>query len=650
MKLKHRIAGTILAIVFATTSALPAATIPQLKSPPKAPAAPKVAAAPKVPVVKVPVAPKVPVVPKVVSAPKVPVVKVPVAPKIPQIAKVPSVKAPVAPKMVKVPEQPKIPNAPKLVKTPAAPKIPQTKVQIQVPQTKIPSVAKAPASPSQKSSKNTPAAKTTTASPALVKRVADQNIVSQSVADIKVSGTKLDPIKSIVRDARKDNPESAPDIGVDSKIPGNKGLPDRSLGSLLGGARLGESSGKTSQEVLDVRSGKGGTVKGIFDGLLPERGAIVLQEAHTRPAFDQGFAAKPSADEVNQAGAAAGLGQNPVTFLTGGGLSGPLADAASRDAQKLPGKGGAVGSGMVADEVTSAVDGAVSHVGAVAGGAGAVLGVGSAGVGGAATLGGSTLGAIGAAGGSALLGAGAAVGGAAAAGYSAGRLLDMGTDAIVGAAAAVVGSNITDKADVAVAVADFLTNPVVGPTVPVKTTPGTGDEKATPPPAPGGAKKGLLTPDPENTQGRYSVYDLSPGILQQIGQARSGGKVSQGGSGDATPVDNGGMGGVVTGGKLPGNVMQNLVGTPVDRGLREGGAGRSGPDFNGTAGQINLGPDSTTTTAGGRTEDPGDFFGDSVSPNRPINSPASGSSSNDDSADDDTGSSASSSKDTKKKK
>ena len=130
MKTPHRITGSILAIVFATTSVLPAAGIPQIKAPPSIKAAPrivsppKVPVAPRVPVVKVPSVPKVPTAPKVpvvrvpgVKVPKVPVVKVPVAPKIP------TVRVPV----VKVPVTPKIPVAPRIVKTPSAPKIPAVK-------------------------------------------------------------------------------------------------------------------------------------------------------------------------------------------------------------------------------------------------------------------------------------------------------------------------------------------------------------------------------------------------------------------------------------------------------------------------------------------------------------------------------------------
>ena len=153
MKLKHRITGTILAIAFFTTTALPAATIPQLKSPPKsiavkAPVAPKipvvkVASAPKIPTVKVPSVPKIPV------APKVPAVKIPTTPKVP-VVKAPSVpKIPATPKVVKVPSAPKIPVSPKVpsVRIPTAPKIVKAASAPKVPTIRIPASTKAPEAP-----------------------------------------------------------------------------------------------------------------------------------------------------------------------------------------------------------------------------------------------------------------------------------------------------------------------------------------------------------------------------------------------------------------------------------------------------------------------------------------------------------------------
>lgn len=124
MKTRHRITGSLLAIAFATTSALPAAGIPQIKAPPAVKAAPKVVLPPKVPATpKIP-ALKTPTVPKVPSVPKVPAVKLPSVPKIPVAPKVPAVKVTVTPKIpaVKVPAV----KTPAVVSLPRTPKVPLT--------------------------------------------------------------------------------------------------------------------------------------------------------------------------------------------------------------------------------------------------------------------------------------------------------------------------------------------------------------------------------------------------------------------------------------------------------------------------------------------------------------------------------------------
>lgn len=138
MKLQHHITCTILAITF-TTTALPAATIPNLKAVPmsvkapvvhvittpkvpavKVPAVPKIPNTPKIPVVKTPSAPKVPMV-RIPSPPKIPVVKVPVIPRIVSAPRVPVVKVPV----VKAPSAPKIPAIATPIRIPQPPKVPQ---------------------------------------------------------------------------------------------------------------------------------------------------------------------------------------------------------------------------------------------------------------------------------------------------------------------------------------------------------------------------------------------------------------------------------------------------------------------------------------------------------------------------------------------
>lgn len=133
MRITHRITGSITALIFAITTALPAVGIPQFKAPAAVKAAPP---APRVPAVRVPNVPKVPV------APRIPTVNIPAAPKIPTVKapviKVPSVKVPNVPKIVQAPATPKIPT----IKAPVTPKLPTTPRNV-----KAPVVAKVPTAP-----------------------------------------------------------------------------------------------------------------------------------------------------------------------------------------------------------------------------------------------------------------------------------------------------------------------------------------------------------------------------------------------------------------------------------------------------------------------------------------------------------------------
>lgn len=168
MKLRHRLTATILLIAFATTSALPAAGIPNIKAATTIKtAAPRVVTPPKVPVVKMPAAPKVP------ATPKVPVVKTPTVPK------VPVVKTPVMPKVVSLPKVPvtvKVPQAPKItvVKTPVAPKLPAaiktptvrvTKAPAAAVLPKVPALVKSPVTRLPVATKPSPIATTQSAPP-----------------------------------------------------------------------------------------------------------------------------------------------------------------------------------------------------------------------------------------------------------------------------------------------------------------------------------------------------------------------------------------------------------------------------------------------------------------------------------------------------
>jgi len=69
-----------------------------------------------------------------------------------------------------------------------------------------------------------------------------------------------------------------------------------------------------------------------------------------------------------------------------------------------------------------------------------------------------------------------------------------------------------------------------------------------PDPTPVQAGGGTKTPNPENTGSNVNI--LSQSMLDQLNAAKAGKPTSQGGSGDATPVDNGGISQVVNNGSL----------------------------------------------------------------------------------------------------
>lgn len=620
MKLKHRIAGTILAIVFATTSALPAATIPQLKSPPKAPAAPKVVAAPKVPVVKVPVAPKVPVVPKVISAPKIPVVpkvvsapKVPVvpkvvsAPKIPAV-KVPSVKVPAAPKIptVKVPAVAKVPT----VKTPTTPKIPATTAA-----PKIPAIAKAPTTP------KTGAVSTQ----AVTSKVSPKIISNNSTKLTAVSG-----LRQAVRTAQQDNPKTAPDVGVKTDLPG---LPARDV--KIGGRSSGEkpgTGGRTmNEDLFNVLTGKAGPTSGsgLFGDVLPKRDTPVLKEvSQSGRVFDQGFASTPDVSGFNPDLL------NPMSGITNGGSIGGLLGAAAESSGNGNPFGGLAGRGnsLIKD---NAGDTAVKVGAAVAG----AVGTGARTVGFVAEFGQLPASAVfggGGAGATTVASGVGAVAGAAAVGIVVGVGIDNAYQAATGS---TIGDDLADL--------DQAHGGVVGSvTVAVEDALG----------AVADAIGGLFgQPDPENEGTvQVDVVSQSPTLQQQIRQSRSGKKGSQGGSADTTPVEDA-ISSVVSGLTITqqGTIAakNNLIGNPGQNGgLREGGGTANAPVRSNGSGVITPTDDQNMSSGGGRQEDAGDFFGNGVSPDTSrLNNSGSGSN-NDNSNEDDSSSSASSSKNTKKKK
>jgi hypothetical protein len=589
MKLKHRITGTILAIAFATTTALPAATIPNLKNPPKAvtasrlpaaitrvPAPPKAPAAPKIPTVKAPSIPKIvsapkipavkaPSVPKIVSAPKVPVVKAPVAPRIP------SMKAPITPVVTKVPV-----NATRLPKAATSPKTPaSTPKLVEV-------------------SAKTKATRLTTAVPVEKKSVAEVNVIRQ-----------------IIRDVQKENTK-APKTGAEPDVPHKGKFPTRS--NPLDRPSLGGSDTNSIAETLfGVKTGKGGSTKGIFDGLFPDRETPKLKPIDTKKEFDQGFGKKRDLAEVRAAAESIGIAtdntapensngdlgsalgandttrgvdqpgkgnknSNPVNLLTGGEGAGDGLASAGPSSEKATKGVASQGMGAVSDganDKKTASSDAKKNEEAVNSGrsiAEDAVAINTA----AKTMGKLPLTAIMGGGGAGIVAIGEAANGVAAAfslGTTIGSLIDAGYSAATGSSIGADWAFVDEYYGFGVGQALFN------------------------------------QPDPEN-QGtpKFGLYDLSPGILQHVGQASSGLKGSQGGSADATPVDEGITGGTPVGapaGTVIVDKKNGLIGNPVRSGMREGGAGASGPNFNGDAGQINVGPDGVVHQDGsGREIDP----------------------------------------------
>ena len=113
------------------------------------------------------------------------------------------------------------------------------------------------------------------------------------------------------------------------------------------------------------------------------------------------------------------------------------------------------------------------------------------------------------------------------------------------------------------------------------------------------------------------VNYISQPILNQLQAAQTGKPTSQGGSSDATPVDDGGLGGVVRDGFIAVNQSsvdgRNLFGQPVGSGgenISGGNKGLNGFGNSNGAGVINPGPDGGTPQGDARfAEDPGSALG-----------------------------------------
>ena len=152
-------------------------------------------------------------------------------------------------------------------------------------------------------------------------------------------------------------------------------------------------------------------------------------------------------------------------------------------------------------------------------------------------------------------------------------------------------------------------NPDPGPTpAPVPSPPEPAPE---PNPAPDPA-----TPDPDN-QGSSRINIYSQSMLNQIIASKAGKPASQGGSSDATPVDDGGLGGVVRVGSFAVNQSsidgRNLFGRPpgpAGENISGGGKDLNGFGNSNGSGVVNPGPDGGSPQGDARfQQDPGAALG-----------------------------------------
>ena len=123
------------------------------------------------------------------------------------------------------------------------------------------------------------------------------------------------------------------------------------------------------------------------------------------------------------------------------------------------------------------------------------------------------------------------------------------------------------------------------------------------------------TPDPENTGS--NVNTLTQTRLDQLIASQAGKPTSQGGSGDVTPVPDGGIGGVGSDGSIAQNQTsldgRNLFGRPpglAGENISGGGKGLNGFGNSNGSGVVNPGPDGGTPQGDARfQQDPGAALG-----------------------------------------
>ena len=254
-----------------------------------------------------------------------------------------------------------------------------------------------------------------------------------------------------------------------------------------------------------------------------------------KPAFDQVFGNQSINLETNPL-----AGLNPMAPFHGGSVGGLLGAVAGKDVKGAPGINGAVGSGMVSDALvtTVAVIGVVkaaADVAKVSAEIGkvpltAIYGGGGAGLGivGTATAGVAT----------------AALGG-----IAFGTLVNKGYELGTGSTIGDDWASMDEKLGLGIGEATVAAETFV--------------------------RDLFSQPDPEKRGSNDNI--LSQSMLDQLNASKAGKPTSQGGSGDATPVDNGGIAQVVRNGSIAVNAAsvqgQKLFGQPGGSAIGENVSG-----------------------------------------------------------------------------
>jgi Ca2+-binding RTX toxin-like protein len=350
-------------------------------------------------------------------------------------------------------------------------------------------------------------------------------------------------------------------------------------------AALNKAMGVVSQaDALNVLVGKGASTPAASSATTAVNAVLAGSSKTDKPATDQGFANKP-----DTLGTSPVTGLNPMAPYQGGSLGGLLGAAAQSGVKTLSdfNKTGLIADGDLEPSAMSTAGAVAAVVTAASTPSTPTIALVTALQGGAPglTLGSSSLSGIVAGGAGAMATAGAGVLGAFTVGAAVGTFIDK-------VFTALAGKSIGDK--------------IYEGTHPDEDAPATK-------PTTGG---GVSIPDPDSRGGQVSV--LSGAILDQLRAAQTGKPTSQGGSGDATPVDNGGISQVVNNGSIAvnqGSINQrNLVGQPGGAALGEnvsgGNTGLNGFGRSNGAGAINPGPDAGSPGGDPRfQQDPGAALG-----------------------------------------